>query len=459
MKNLRWLAAFLCIGIPSFAQDMPGYRAGNYSGVNGVFFNPASIADSRYRWDLNLFSLSTLAVNNNASFSFKELREFEDDKIKTQLFGKNADAASGVLSAQFIGPSLMFNAGKKMTFAITTRTRVMMNAKDLDGKLASKIIDKISNDLDLPSAILSPSTMTASANGWTEFGVSAARVLCDKGVHFFKGGASLKYLAGTASGHMYVNGLQATLNEDAVKKNYIITDASGVVGVGMSGASISKDFDMNDLMKFNSSGLGADLGLVYEYRPGGESTPYKLKLGIAILDIGAISYKKDNSRQGAYGIDISGSEKFDLSSLDGVDLDEFNGFFAGLPQYFTPIPDDGKDKIRVSLPTTLQLDADYHLARKFFINLAGHVSITKTKNKPYNSSYYNALTLTPRYEGRRFGVYVPVNYNGLNHLNAGISVRMGFFFIGSGSALTALVSNSKQADFHLGLRVNGLRRK
>ncbi len=32
-------------------HQYPGYRSGNYTGVNGVFFNPASIADSRYRWD------------------------------------------------------------------------------------------------------------------------------------------------------------------------------------------------------------------------------------------------------------------------------------------------------------------------------------------------------------------------------------------------------------------------
>ena len=37
------------------AQDFPGFRTGNYTGVNGVFFNPANIADSRYRWDFNLF--------------------------------------------------------------------------------------------------------------------------------------------------------------------------------------------------------------------------------------------------------------------------------------------------------------------------------------------------------------------------------------------------------------------
>ena len=97
----------MVISSSSFAQDFPGYRSSNYSGVNSVFFNPANIADSRYRWDINVFSIGTLLVNNNASFSFKELRDFEDDKIKTQLFGDKAGPASGLLTGNVFGPSFM----------------------------------------------------------------------------------------------------------------------------------------------------------------------------------------------------------------------------------------------------------------------------------------------------------------------------------------------------------------
>lgn len=81
-----------------------------------------------------------------------------------------------------------------------------------------------------------------------------------------------------------------------------------------------------------------------------------------------------------------------------------------------------------------------------------------TENKPYNSQYYSSFTLTPRYEVRAFGVYVPVSYNKLTSFNAGVSLRMGPLFIGSGSVLTALMGDSKQADVHLGLRFGGLQK-
>jgi len=44
-----------------------------------------------------------------------------------------------------------------------------------------------------------------SVNAWTEFGASFGRVLLDKGPHYFKGGITLKYLAGMANGYISTN--------------------------------------------------------------------------------------------------------------------------------------------------------------------------------------------------------------------------------------------------------------
>ena len=62
----------------SIAQDFPGYRAGNYTGVNGVFFNPANLADSRYRFDFNLISVSSFVGNNQATFKLKNITQSFD---------------------------------------------------------------------------------------------------------------------------------------------------------------------------------------------------------------------------------------------------------------------------------------------------------------------------------------------------------------------------------------------
>lgn len=465
MKTITWLASLLVISSVSMAQDFPGYRVGNYTGVNGVFFNPANIADSRYRFDFNLFSLNTSVANSNASFKLKDIGEsFDTDSLKSQLFGDQAGPADGMVSVNVVGPSAMFNV-KKMAFALTTRARVMANINNIDGKLASKLINDISNDADLPYTLNSNQNMIVSANGWTEFGLSAAREIFNTGKHFMKGGITAKYLAGAANTHVYINNLNATLNQRPVTEEYYLNNATGGLGLGFGGVRLGDDFEADDLLAFESTGFGGDIGFVYEFRPQHESykskeaNKYKLRIGVALLDIGSIKYKKDMTRSGAYNINVTGAEEINLDELGDLDLDEYKSYLDGRPALFTPAAGNDNSDIKVSLPTTLQLDIDYHIHRGFYVSAAGQLGLSKMDNKPYNNQYYNGVTVTPRFEGKIFGFYIPVNYNELTKFNAGFSLRAGPLFLGSGSVLTALLGESKQADVHIGIRFGSLQRK
>jgi hypothetical protein len=79
----------LCMSVANaMGQNMAGFNTCNYTGVTGVFFNPSSIADSRYRFDINLFSLDASAGSNKVAFSFGSLgNTFKGDTLRNQLFG------------------------------------------------------------------------------------------------------------------------------------------------------------------------------------------------------------------------------------------------------------------------------------------------------------------------------------------------------------------------------------
>jgi hypothetical protein len=468
MKQL-FLFLILCASATGLlAQDFSGYRSGNYTGVNGVFFNPASIADSRYKVDFNLFSASGYVGNNRASFSIKDVNtSFDGDKIKDQLFGDGTGKSNGFVSTTVHGPSLMFTAGRKMALAFTTRARVMANARDLDGKLVQKITDDFSNDPALPYTITSAADMRFAVNGWKEFGFSVARVISDRGKHFFKAGASVKYLSGAANGYFNIGAFNGTLNQDLVQNDVYLSNTTGNIAVGFGGIRIS-DLEPSDLLKMESTGWGGDIGLVYEFRPEHESfrtgegaawnrskNKYKLKVGVALLDIGKISYKRDQERSGAYNINVTGNNRFYLKELDGLEIDDYKEFFDTRPQYFTPANATNEGSYDVPLPSTLQFDIDYHLHKNLYVALGSQLAVNR-KDNLFNSRYYNTITLTPRYEGKGIGLYVPLNYNALTKFNAGASFRFGPLFFGSGSALTALLGNSKQVDVHVGLRFGSL---
>jgi outer membrane protein OmpA-like peptidoglycan-associated protein len=66
----------------------------------------------------------------------------------------------------------------------------------------------------------------------------------------------------------------------------------------------------------------------------------------------------------------------------------------------------------------------------------------------------NRVSLSPRYESRWFSFYLPVTWMEYSGTQVGSGLRVGTFFVGSGSILSNLVSKeSKAADFYLGLKI------
>ena len=453
------IAIFLLSAISATAQhQFLGYRSGNYTGVNGVFFNPANIVDSRYRWDVNLIGINAGIGNNNATFKLKNIGDGFGDNADSLLFGNTDKKTNGLVNTDIFGPSFMFNAGKKVSFAFSTRVRAMANISDIDGKFVQSIDNATSGTY--PFNFNSDANQKLIVNGWTDFSASMGMILSDKGKHFLKGGVTLKYLAGAANSFANLNKLKGTLNQDITGNDYF-TNTSGTISVGYSGFDLD-NFEASDAFKFNGNGFGADLGFVYEYRPDGDKTEryqnkYKIKAGLAILDIGSIKYKPRTNEYGSYTVAISGAETWYPSELDGKSVSEIKTYLDSKPTLFTNNT-AALSSYKAKLPTTLQANVDWAINRGFFVDLAGQLSF-KNKQDIYSPFYSNNITLTPRYEGRAFGIYLPINYNQITNFNAGISLRAGPFFLGSGSVITALLDKSKQADIHFGIRFGSLQKK
>jgi hypothetical protein len=474
LKKFVPLAALFFGGIAAMAQDLPGIRTSNYSGVNGVFSNPASIADSRYRWDVNLLSVNVQAGSEKAAFKFSNIsKSFDGDSaINAQLFGKENGVANGIMALSAHLPSVMFNAGHKLSFALSARTRLVTNFNDVDGKLVKKVIDTDINDPSLPYTLNSGANSRLNATAWTDFGATVAREIFDHGKHFLKGGLTLKYLAGTGNAYININKIQGRIDVDLAQQDLYLNNTTGHIGMAFSGVK-TDDFSISDLTKFNASGFGADLGLVYEYRPDYDTyhdnperwnstiSKYLLRVGVSLMDLGRLRFSPDAQRSGAYDIGITGLERYYLkNNFEDLSLDNYNAKFKSQPSFFTPTPAESPDgKYSVSLPTTLQVDVDYHAYKGWYVNLASQLALSSNKNKPYNSAYYNSFTLTPRMEGNSMGVYVPLSYNELTKFNAGLGMRLGPVFFGSGSILNMLFGSSKQIDAHFGIRFGGLKKK
>ena len=69
----------------------------------------------------------------------------------------------------------------------------------------------------------------------------------------------------------------------------------------------------------------------------------------------------------------------------------------------------------------------------------------------FGNSYYNQLTITPRYDTRLFSVGLPLTYSMLsNSFKAGIGVRVSGFFFGSDDMMALFANHQYGFNFYVG---------
>ncbi|TRX31138.1 OmpA family protein [Flavobacterium sp. ZT3R18] len=448
-KSLLFLIALFSV-ITANAQSYMGYIPDNYAGVQGVLFNPASIVDSRFKSDINLFSTSSSLNNDFYGISLFDLSKdsYDANKDGVRTPSKNNGA---IVYSDVMGPSFMFNIAPKHAIAIFTRARAVVNANNVNGDLYNELKDGLDDASDFNINVGSPNM---AGHTWGEVGASYAAVLWQSKQHFLKGGLTAKYLVGGVNS--YAKGDNVTSKFDQTNNPSTSTlVTTGTLTIGSSQDFITGDKDV----KFdpNSKGYGADFGFIYEWRPDYESydlnnakpadnnfknlNKYKLRFGLSITDIGSINYK--NSKIDSYNINGTVSQK-DIDDADNL------GDFLKL-HYGTPTT--VRKTVKANLPTVLHLDADWNMYKKFYLNLNGNLSLVD-KSALGKTSSANTLILTPRYETRWFTFSLPINYMEYSGVQVGTGLRFGPMFVGSSSLITNWLSKeSKAADVYFGFKI------
>ncbi|MBC3757734.1 OmpA family protein [Hyunsoonleella sp. SJ7] len=450
MKKTTFLLFFILLSCFIEAQSFIGYLSDNYSGVHGIISNPSNIADSRLKLDINLAGVSGFGANDyygiNIFDAFKDTYSFNTDPKKSPTNDNN-----GLGNIDVLGPSVMFSLSEKSSIAVFTRGRLFINANELNGNSIESLDDE-----DVVDFNINEGNFDFLANAWAEVGITYARVIWDDRQNFLKGGASIKYLKGMGSIYGVGNNVTINYDEDGTDLGGGQTTGS-ISSTGFINYGRFDEFD-NDNYEYevpdNASGFAFDVGFVYEWRPdyydyrsGGAFkneralNKYKLKLGLSITDIGSINYK-DGIKEG-YNITNTGVSEDEFDNADDIG-DFLNNFYTQT---------DAGVGYDVDLPTALHFNADYNFNGKFYLNLNTDFSVMKKSRKTANR-VANNVSLTPRYESKWFGFYLPLTVVEDSGFRIGAGLRAGPLYLGSGSIISAFASdNNRQADVYAGLKI------
>lgn len=436
MHKIIFLFLFLCIHF-GFSQSYMGYAMDNFSGLHNTIHNPANLADSRTKWEFNLFSVSGTLATDYTNLTLGNISNLLGDSGFDGLERFASDQNNILLDADIVGPSLQFSLNEKSGIALVTRVRAISNFNNVNGALFESIYDGFPTS----DFAFEQNNLDFATHAWGEVGLSYGRVFINNSNHVFKGGLTLKYLLGGGA----VQG-----GSNALSGNFDNTTGQVRLDGDISYAlTIDDGTNSNDYFEELAPGFGADIGFVYEFRntktiaPSNNNNPsafnqYKLKVGLSILDLGSINY--------------TATEITDYTINANVNAQELEADFIGVIEDSATATTMQQD-VKWSLPTTLQLNLDYSFTSKLYVNLNVGQGLVN-KNEFFNNNRLNLITLTPRFESRVFGAYLPISHSRLSNTAIGLGFRLGPLTLGSSSVLSNLMgSKSQLAHLFLGLKI------
>jgi len=464
-KSLLVLSILLSIPFITTAQRYFGVATGNWSGTTSMYLNPANIADSRYKFVIDVFSVNAGVDNNLGSVNFSNaIKNSSDSNNLTKVFNFGNKSNFNMLApyAEIRLPGIMVSINSKNSLALSARVRGMDQFNNFSSNIFRSIVDENYKNTTGDYAITGQH-FNWTLNTWSEIGLTYGAVLFDNGKHQIKGGLSLKYLSGIAYISLVSKNLDAHYYSANDSLNVKTTDLAFASNVITNEDQLSKGINSSDLLNnfFGSKGghgIGADIGFVYEYRPDYEKyrydmdgeknitdyskNMYKFRLSVAVTDIGAINYNTGNKVAHFTGNGTLAASQIKDSVQDYnsfVNYASRHGFSA----------DSSSASAKVHLPTALVIGFDYKIYRRFYANLT-YVGNLVNRDL-YSNSYYNQITLTPRYDTRIWSVGMPITYSMLTQgMKMGLGLRISGFFVGSDDMLALFSNNQYGANVYAG---------
>ena len=429
---------------PMIAQEhFSGITTSKRVGILSGGINPSEFANLSSKIEINLFA-SSFNVSNN-KVGFKDILEGND--VENLIFAGN-DPVNFSIDAEFAGPGVAIKA-LGWGFGISSKYFIKANIIDVDPNLGDAVSNNGINSILAQTIISNNYNQRLNTTAWGEVGFSVARQIFTNKLHKLNGGVTFKLLFPGAYANVGAGNFKGTITDNPIN-GLVLTDANASLNIAYSGSLAGNYNNVGDYTNnlFGSlNGMATDIGFDYQFLPNGKN--YRFKVGAAIKNMGSMTFKGDNNYSTNYELNITGNESFNLNKLNNAesvkDIEQIllgSTYLKGTPQ---------KKDFKVKLPTVLNLYADVKVVSKLNVTLFLQQKMNDNNANDQITSQ-NSLSITPRINLGFFEAYIPVGFNEISGTTGGFGFRLGGFFMGSNSIITALASDSKQADFYFGTR-------
>ena len=438
MKNIWcFLSVIFLLITAASAQDYHAVQGSSFAGSLGVGNNPASITNTPYKWDVDLFSIQLKTTSNAYTVNNYSLISSAKNSTASVNDGYYKRYGDVNFNINLLNIRIAINRTHTVAFGFNIRGngRAKTSAFNYNDSLQS--INQFFGMNDINNVL----DGKFSGSSWMEGFITYSQTLYDDGNSRLNGGITGKITRGLAGGFAQINNGKFTQTPGSIDSSYTLQSASARYGYSYNFDSWqnnnSTTKNVKDFLVNSRGGFSVDLGLEYLIKSDGVSTfydpenyyDYDWKIGVSLLDWGYNQYKYGSKSRSLISpsANITGdvlNEKFDSVT----DFNSFNDSLATIVNGYSSI----NGKFKVQNPTRLVVNIDHALQNDFYIN--GEVSINMHPSLIGGSRFHtqelSLVTVTPRWETRRWGIYLPVQYNIEGNFWVGGAFKAGPLLLG-----------------------------
>lgn len=423
---------FLCFGMMIYgmmssprAQNYEALHGSSFAGGLGVASNPASIVHVPFKWDFSPIAGQAKYSTNAVKITNLSLTSIQSKAEVKMTTGKSERFLLMNQDNRLLNTRIRLNPNTAIAFGATIRTYLSVKTSAFDWQ------DSIQSVRSFMAANFSNSPLAAEirTQAWAELYGTFAKTILDLPSGHLIAGITLKMNRGLAAGFLTSSGLYQGPGRVHGENGYLLN--RGELDLGYSSnldildSAGSNAQKRKRLLQKTSSAISFDLGAEYII-PAGEAEDfytYDLKIGVSLLDLGYNKFQYSSNSltavfdKGNISDSLLEATFEDLNSAGAVpdSVAVVAGNLQHLSGYF-----------KMFQPARLVLNADKRIIGHFYLNAELVLPLTPVlgQKKLYVRDM-NLLAITPRFETKSFGIYLPVTYNNRNQLWVGGAVKAG----------------------------------
>lgn len=416
------------------AQDYQAINGSPFAGSMGVANNPATILSAPYPWDITLFSVQLKNTTNAVNFTNLSYLSHKDTLGYKWTPGNLKRYAAVNYNVHLLNVRLSLGRKQAISFGANLRGYGAVRTGLANFNDTVQTVNQFFTINE--NTTFQGQFVTSS---WLELYGTYSRTIWDDGFGRLNAGVTLHVMRG-------ISGAYAQLSDGAVNRtvqgNQIAYSLAGGKAVyGYSGNydqwhdNKSTGRNLKDFLSPTRGGAAIDLGVEYLVKTqavhvfGDEDDyyDYEWKIGAALLDLGANTYQYGSQSRAASNpktsvSDLQLNNKFyNISSVAA-----FNDSLATIVNSISPL----QGHFRVWNPTRLVIDVDRPLPDHFALNTELTLNLGSNTNKRLFTKEITLLAITPRWETKRLGGYLPITVTTDGKVWVGGAAKVGPLLLG-----------------------------